>query len=177
MHRLVLLLLACLPGGLSAQQVLTQDETLRLAFPPPLTIERRSAFLDNAQLAAARELAGVEIEQRVVTHYVGLRDGIAVGVAYFDAHRVRTLPETLMLVVDSTGRLVRIEVLRFAEPPEYRPPEGWLKQFQGRALGAEPSVRRGIVDMTGATLTSRAVSNAARRVLALHRILRPTEPR
>ncbi len=63
------------PRGAPAQ--LTQDQALRLAFPPPATIERRTAFLTEEQLARAKALAGpdVEVTSRVVTYYVGLGCG------------------------------------------------------------------------------------------------------
>ncbi|HXE56924.1 MAG TPA: FMN-binding protein [Gemmatimonadales bacterium] len=176
-----LVLLSVLPsdrdGAAAAQERLTQDEALRLAFPPPARLERRTAFLDSADLAAVRRAAGEDAatSQRVVTYYLARRDGRPLGVAYFDGHRVRSLQEVLMVVVTPDGRIQRLEVLRFDEPPEYRPPEGWLRQFRGKALDDDLSLRGGIVRMTGATLTSQAVTRAARRVLALHRVIRPFE--
>ncbi|MBI4539006.1 MAG: FMN-binding protein [Gemmatimonadetes bacterium] len=163
------------PASGRAQILLTQDEALRLAFPPPTEIQRSTAFLTEEQVQQARSLAGedVEVKERVVTYYVGVRDGRAVGVAYFDVHRVRTLPEVVMFVLSPDERIERIEILRFQEPPEYRAPAGWLDQFEGRPLDENLSVKRGIVNITGATLTARAVTRAARRVLALHRVIDP----
>lgn len=170
----LLALLGAAPA--TAQGVLTQEEALRLAFPGA-TLQRRTAYLDPAQLRAAQDLAGpgVPVAQRVVTYYVAVRDGRPQGAAYFDAHRVRTLGEVLMLAVDTRARLQRIEVLKFAEPPEYNAGARWLAQFEGAALAPELSLKRGIVNMTGATLTANAVTAAARRTLALHAVIRPFE--
>lgn len=166
-------LLGGTPGGLAAQ--LTQQEALRAAFPPPATVERRTAFLGADDLAAVRAAAGRDtpVDQAVVSYYVALRDGRPVGVAYFDSHRVRTLNEVLMIVVTPDDRIRSIEVLRFAEPPEYHASDPWLEQFEGRSLSPDLSLRGGIANMTGATLTSTAITRAARRVLALHRHIRP----
>ncbi|HEX6106552.1 MAG TPA: FMN-binding protein, partial [Gemmatimonadales bacterium] len=101
------------------------------------------------------------------------REGRPVGVAYFDSHRVRTLNEVLMIVVEPDDRIRSIEVLRFAEPPEYHASEAWLRQFEGRGLTPELSLKSAIPNMTGATLTSHAVTRAARRVLALHQRIGP----
>jgi Na+-translocating ferredoxin:NAD+ oxidoreductase RnfG subunit len=154
---------------------LTQSEALRIAFPEPATIERRTAYLSERELEAARALAGpgVEVEQSVVTYYVGVRDDRPVGVAYFDAHRVRTLPEVVMIVVSPEGTVERVEVLKFSEPPEYRLPENWLRQLRGHALTDELALKRAIVNMTGATLSAQAITQATRRVLALHEVIRP----
>lgn len=160
---------------LTAQVLLTQEEALELAFPPPATVERRSAFLDEAQVEEARRLAGdeVAVDHSIVTYYVAHRDGRAVGVAYFDAHRVRTMREVVMVVVSTDGTVERVEILSFAEPPEYMASEAWIDQLEGRTLSPELRVGRGIINMTGATLTSQALTRASRRVLAIHRVVNP----
>ena len=157
-----------------AAQGLTQDEALELAFPDA-EVERRTAFLDEGQLARARELAGsdVPVEAGIVTYYLAQRGGAPVGVAYFDPHRVRTLPEVLMIVLDPDARVRRVETVSFHEPPEYRAPDGWLRQFHGRGAEDDLSLTGAIAPITGATLTARAVSAAVRRTLALHRVIDP----
>jgi Na+-translocating ferredoxin:NAD+ oxidoreductase RnfG subunit len=166
-------LLGAAPGALVAQ--VSQQEALAAAFPPPAVVHRRTAFLSQAALDSVRADAGADapVAQAVVTYYVAERDGHPVGVAYFDSHRVRTLNEVVMIVVQPDDRIRSIEVLRFAEPPEYHASDAWLSQFQGQALAPELSLKSGIANMTGATLTSHAVTRAARRVLALHRRIRP----
>jgi hypothetical protein len=173
--RVAALLLVLAGSGAAAAQDLTQEEALRRAFPEGTAVERRTAYLDDAQIARARTLAGrdVEIPSGIVSYYVGRQGGRTVGAAYFDAQRVRTLPQVLMIVVDPRGHLERIETIRWAEPPEYRPPVRWLGQFLGRVLDDELSERRGIAGITGATLTTRATTQASRRVLALHQVIAP----
>lgn len=164
-----------LAGGSASAQARTQEQALRAAFPNADGVERRTAYLDDTQLVRAAELAGrdVEVASSVVTYYVATRGGAPLGAAYFDAHTVRTLPEVLMIVVGTDHRIARVEVLRFTEPPEYRPPVRWLAQLLGRALDEQLSPRRGIAGITGATLTTRAVTGASRRVLALHQVIAP----
>ena len=180
---LVGLLAAVLAAGLAAptpgaaQTLLTQEEALALAFPAPTRVERKTAFLTTAQLRSARKLAGsdVEIDQELVTYYVGYRDRRPVGVAYFDAHRVRTLAEVVMIVVSPDATVERIDVLKFMEPPEYRVPASWIAQIEDRPLDDELSLKGAVRNMTGATLTARALTRAARRVLALHAVIAPLE--
>jgi Na+-translocating ferredoxin:NAD+ oxidoreductase RnfG subunit len=154
---------------------ITLQEALAAAFPPPATVERKTAYLSEGALDSARAEAGpdVPVAQSVVSYYVATRDEKPVGVAYFDSHRVRTVNQVLMIVLRPDDRISGIEVLRFAEPPEYKPGEPWLAQFQGKALSPKLSLRGDIAMMTGATLTSNAVTRAARRVLALHHQIRP----
>ena len=171
----VLAWLAASAGPLQAQVLLTQEQALALAFPAPAEVERRTAFLSEAQLAEVSRLAepAGKAGRSVVSYYVGTEAGRPLGAAYFDAHRVRTLQEVLMVVVDPEGRVARIEVLGFAEPPEYMAPDGWLELFRGRGLEESTSTRGDIPVITGATLTAHATSDAVRRSLALHQVIRP----
>lgn len=159
-------------GSVAGQ--ISQDQALALAFSGA-DVERRTAYLDDDQLEEARRLAGgrVEIESTIVTHYIAHRAGNPVGVAYFDAHRVRTLQQVLMIVVEPDGSIGRVETVSFREPPEYEAPGRWLDLFDGRVLDDRLSTRGQIPNMTGATLTSNAVTAAVRRVLALHAVVRP----
>jgi hypothetical protein len=163
-----LLLLAA--GAGDAKVFLTVDEAVKLAFPG-CEIAKRTAFLTPEQVRRARELSQGEVPSALLTCYVATRGGQPAGTAYFDTHRVRTLPETLMVVVDPQGRVGRIEVISFREPEEYMPRGAWYEQFRGKALGPDLQLKRDIRPVTGATLTARATTDAVRRVLALHRVL------
>jgi len=165
----IALALLTAPSSL-ARVYLTQDQALALAFPAPASVQRRTLYLDAAQAARAGREAGGAVETRVVPYYVGTAEGRPVGYAYFDTHLVRTLPETIMVLLAADGRIRRIDILSFDEPEDYKPTERWLQQFPGRGPGDELSLNGGIHALTGATLSARAVTQAARRVVALHRL-------
>ena len=76
-----------------------------------------------------------------------------------------------MIVVGANASVLRVAVLSFLEPRDYLPAERWFEQFHGRRLGEGLSLKREIRGITGATLSSRAATEAVRRVLALHQIL------
>lgn len=154
----------------AAKVFLTVEEALRLAFPG-CQVARRTAYLTPEQVRRARELSQTEVPSALVTSYVATRGGHPAGTAYFDTHRVRTLPETLMVVVDPQGRVARVEVISFREPEDYLPRGGWYEQFRGETLDRDLQLKRDIHPVTGATLTARATTNAVRRVLALHRVI------
>jgi hypothetical protein len=155
-----------------ARVFLTQAEALHLAFPDGVSVERRTAFLTAAQQQETKKLAHCpDPPDALVSYYVGMREGKVVGTAYFDTHRVRTMPETILVLVDPSGAVSRIEVLSFQEPEDYLPLPQWYAQFPGRPLDDELSLKRAIRPVAGATLTTNATTDAVRRVLALHRVL------
>lgn len=167
---LALLLAATVPGRASGKVFVTVDEALKLAFPG-CEITRKTAFLTPEQVKRAQEIAGAEVPSALVNYYEAVKGGQPAGTAWFDTHRVRTLPETLMVVVDPQGRVGRIEVISFREPEEYLPRGVWYDQFRGRSLDPDLQLKRGIHPVTGATLTARATTDAVRRVLALRQVV------
>lgn len=154
---------------------MTVDEALALAFPE-CDVERTTAYLDADSRRRVAELADQAFDSGVAFPYVASRDGVHVGTAYFDTHRVRTAGETLMVVVDPRGRIERIEILAFGEPLDYVPRDTWYAQFEHRKLDSELRLKRAIRPVAGATLTARATTDAARRVLALHQVLTSAAP-
>lgn len=172
---LVAVVLLVFPDALSAKIFSTVDEALSRSFPG-CDVHRMTVFLTDEQMADAGSVAGLEVASGLVHPYVSSCEGRPNGTAYFDTHRVRTLPETLMIVVSPEGTVRQVEILVFDEPEEYIPRPIWYRQFLGETLDDDLLLGRGIDGVTGATLTARATTEAVRRVLALHSILQGRRP-
>jgi electron transport complex protein RnfG len=151
------------------------DEALELAFPG-CELERGTTYLTKEQVGLVKKLAGSKPASAIAHPYVARKDGRIVGTAYVETHRVRTLRESILIIVDPEQRVKRIEVLAFGEPEEYLARGAWYGQFVGRRLDDELRLKRGIRGITGATLTARATTDAVRRVLAVHQVLNPPPP-
>lgn len=154
---------------------MTTEEALGLAFPD-CEIARKTRFLSPEEKLRVEKKLGQRFEGSILRPYVATREGAVVGTAYFDVHRVRTLRESLMVVVDPEGAVLRIEVLSFAEPLQYLPRASWYAQFTGRKFDPELDLKRGIKGVSGATLTARATTSAVRRILVCHEVIRGGEP-
>ena len=159
------MMLAAATFAANARVLMTQQQALASAFPNA-TPQRQTYFLTKEQHDAARKESGVDFSEKLVIRYAGPN-----GYAYFDTHRVRTEPETVMIVVDANGAISRVDILSFSEPTDYFPKRRWLDQFLGRKLDPELSLDRAIRPISGASLTGRAIVNATRKVLALHKVL------
>ena len=169
LHVLILLTAGLCPAAW-ARTLLTQEQALRIAFGEAKP-ERRSASLTEDRRKEAERLAQARVENVEWTWYVATSSSGAKSYAYFDTHVVRTMPETALVVLNDKGALRFVELVAFHEPDDYKPTKRWLRQLDGRALDRDLYVRRGIRNITGASLTSEALTQAVRRVLAVHRLL------
>jgi hypothetical protein len=154
----------------AATVLITVEEAVALAFQDAATT-RETLFLTDEQISRVATAGGGELPGAMVTRFVAMTDGQPVGYAYLDTHRVRTLPETLMVVLEPDGGVRRVEVVVFREPIEYIPRDSWYGQFEGERLSDELALKRDIRPVTGATLTARATTEAVRRVLAIHAVM------
>lgn len=145
--------------------LVSQKDALALAFGAAEP-ERRTAFLTDAQVKAAEEAAQAKLESKVWTYYVA-----GSTTAYFESHPVRTMNETIMVVVGDGGRIRFVEILSFAEPDDFLASKRWLGQFPEKPLDEDLAPRRGLRNIAGATLTAEAVARGVRRALAVHRVL------
>lgn len=163
------------PALAGGKTFLTKEEALALAFED-CKIERKVEVLDHDARKRIEKLSGSAQERGIAYAYTASKEGKYVGTAYFDVHRVRTMRQVLMVVVDPAGKVRRVELLAFAEPAQFIPNSRWYGQFVGKALDETLSLKRDIKGVTGATLTARATTQAVRRVLAIHAVLNPAPP-
>lgn len=153
----------------TAKVFFSKKSALAEAFPGADAVDQVNLFLSAADAEAITASAGTPWPNRLTNAYVGRKGGAVLGYAFIDTHRVRSLDETLMIVVRPEGTIERVLMLAFHEPAEYLPSGRWMAQFIGRALDRSMSMRTGEIDgISGATLTARAVTASVRRVLALH---------
>ncbi len=168
-----LIALTLVAAAAEGRLLMTQQQALASAFPAPTRVTRQKFFLTREQVERARRESDVEFDDQLVVRYVG-SDG---RVAYFDTHRVRTLPETIMVVVTSDDQIDRIDILSFDEPTDYFPKRRWLDQLLARKLNRDLALNRAIRPISGASLTGRAIVNASRKILALHHVLAGVMPK
>ena len=159
----------------TAEVLLTEDEALRRAFPGEVPI-RRTLYLTAAQVAAVEKSARSKLPSAVITVFEARSGDGVTGRAVLDTHVVRTMPETVLGVLEPDGRLRMALVLQFGEPPDYLPRAGWLSTLAGKSLDDDLWPGRGVRRLTGSTLTVQALTEAVRRCLAVDALILRAAP-
>ena len=173
---LAILVWCWLVGGVVEAQfgLVTREEALGAVFPNA-TIAAERVFLTEAQAERIEELARSELDSKLYARYIATQNGSVVGRAYVETHQVRTKKQSLIVSLDPSGRVRRIDVTAFLEPPEYIAGPSWMAQFYDRPLDNDLALQRAIRPIAGATLTAQAVTRALRRVMAIDQVLSSPE--
>lgn len=76
------------------------------------------------------------------------------------------------VAIDASGAVRGIEVLTYSESYGYevRDP-GWRSQFRGKTAGSELRLNGDIRNITGATLSSKHLTQGVKRLLVLHQMV------
>ena len=165
---LALLVVAALGWGAPARAdapAAGKPDPLRAIFPDADRFEAADVILTDDMARRLDELAHSRIPERMVTFYTARRGNEVLGHGVLQSHVVRTKRETLLVAFEPDGRIRRIVVLSFLEPPEYKPSERWLGQFDGKGATDRLAVGDDLAPITGATLSARGVTEHARWLL------------
>jgi len=145
------------------------EEILKEMYPSS-EIEIIDKILTPDELKKAEELAGMKIDTRFITFYLVKKENRVLAYGYVDIHRVRTKPEAVLYVISPRGKIELVEILAFHEPVEYLPPKDWLGLFREKSIN-NLRFKKDIPNITGATLSARAVVKHAKKALALWKVL------
>lgn len=149
---------------------MTKDAALHHYFPEQ-SIERRSEYLSKEQKLAIKQAARAPWDHGVVTYYIAKDGSSVIGYAFFESVTVRTKTATYMVVINPNGTIRGIEILAFYEPEDYKPSRKWLYQFNEKNISSDLTLKSGIHNIVGATLSAQALSEGARKYLAFCKVI------
>jgi hypothetical protein len=154
----------------------TRDAALEHAFGAEAVTRPHTVYLTPAQVDAVHDLARAPFDAQRLTYWEASAGDSLLGRAYLDTHLVRSMFETVLVVVVPGGRVAAVDILAFHEPEDYLPPARWLATLLGKTLGSRLAPGDDVDAISGATLTVRAVTATVRRALALDRVLHGGAP-
>lgn len=167
----VVLLSAVSPTAVHATQYLTVAQAQRQLFPSAIGFADRSLALTPAQRKAIGRAggAGAPKSQRV---YEARALGGRLGWLFVDQVIGKHEMISYAVAIDPTGAVRGIEILDYRETygGEIRNP-AWRQQFVGKRFGSGVQPGKDIRNISGATLSSRHVTDGVRRLLATYQLL------
>lgn len=141
-----------------AQTVMFPGETLRPDF----------RTLNDAQIAAIRQAAGIPPVGRQLKAWRASSGGWLIVDEVVGKHEFITLAVAL----DPTGAVRSVEIMEYRESygGQVRDPR-WRAQFTGKRAGQSLQLGREVKNISGATLSSKHVTDGVRRLLATYAIV------
>ena len=118
------------------------------------------------------------IQQGLLSHtmkhahfFVGKQQGRVRGYALIDNEVGKHLPITYIVGISPIGEITRVEMMVFREVRGWEARERrFMRQFEGKELGDSLSIGASLRNVSGATLSSRAIAKGVKRALYLWRL-------
>jgi thiamine biosynthesis lipoprotein len=159
---------ALLIAAASAETLLTQDQALKVIFPKSESVKAETKSLSPDQRKTLAEDTGLRFPESEYSTFVatgkGQVDGYAVILNEIGKHE----NITFVVGVSPKGKVMDVAVMEYRESRGGEVKEQrFLSQFRGKTSSDPIRVNQDIVNYTGATLSSYAISRGVRRALAL----------
>ncbi len=169
LRRLLILPLLFLPFLLEAETVsLKPSEALRIIFKDSQEVISEKKTLMPEDKARFEKEMGQPISKDTWNFYVARTGSRVDGYAVIDNEVGKTEPITFLTAITPDGRIRAVEVLVYREPigGEVKD-QRFLKQYQGKTMADPVRTGQDINNISGATLSSRAISRGVKRDLLL----------
>ena len=155
----------------SAEELIRVGEALKQIYRDATDFDREAFVLTAGQIKAVEEKSGVTFGRGHSTDiqmYVARKNNQVLGFAFEDVIAGKWGPIHYLLAVDPTGKITNVMVLDYQErrgkPVAKR---SFLDQFLGKNSHDPLKLRQDINGVTGATISSRAMTDGIRKLLFL----------
>ena len=166
-----------LPPSVYAEKVdvyLTLEEAPQAVFPEADSFERKDVEVNDAMRRRMEKLIGrlkPTIWEPFYISFIAAKQEEVIGYAVICEEIGKHRPITFIVAAYPDGSVKDVALMMYREPvgEEVRYP-AFLKQFAGKSLEDPIFPRRDIKNVTGATLSVRAMSRGVRKALAFIRL-------
>jgi len=168
MLRTISMILFLFSSWLLAEGQISIEEILKENYSENnLTIKKKSLILTKADALEIQKEAKAKLSSKIVRYYELKKDEVVQGHAILLQQRIRTKKAAILYMVDANKTMKSIEIVAFHEPSEYKPNDEWKKVFEGKTKEDTLKAGKDIATISGATMSARAISDAARLALQI----------
>ena len=152
-----------------AVEYLTIPDAQKLAFPTAPQVAEANIVYRPADIAALEKLSGRKVETRGEQVWKAQAGNRLLGYFILDYVIGKHLVIDYSVALEPDGRIRRVDILQYRESYGGEiANRDWLAQFVGKTSRDPPEFDRNVRNISGATLSSRHVTEGIRRVLAIY---------
>ncbi len=153
------------PAG--AVELVSLSDAQKAAFPSATEFVSADIVFDDAQKEGIRKLSGQEVRTGGEQVWRAQANDTPLGYFFLDYVIGKHLQIDYAVALSPDGRVLRVEILNYRESygGEVAGAD-WLAQFKGKTIADPFQLNADILNISGATLSSRHIAEGVKRVLA-----------
>lgn len=159
-----------------AVELIKAEAALKNIFPAATNFEKSNVVLTEEQVRLIQESAGVSFEKthsaKLIVYRIDASDKI-IGYAFEDVVVGKWAPIHYLVGLDLQGAVLQVVVLEYKEI-RGRPvaKKRFLNQYKGKTIQDELMLRSDIDGVTGATISSRSMTDGVRKILHIFKMIK-----
>ena len=159
-----------------AVELIKAEAALKNIFPEATNFEKKEVVLTEEQVRLIEESAGVSFEKThsatLIVYRIDASDKI-IGYAFEDVVVGKWAPIHYLVGLDLQGAVLQVVVLEYKEI-RGRPvaKKRFLNQYKGKTIQDELMLRSDIDGVTGATISSRSMTDGVRKILHIFKLIK-----
>jgi len=155
-----------------AQVLLTEEQAVERILGAYDALDRIEVAIDDAQRAQIAEESGCAVPEEQITFLTARREGAGAGWVFVGDVLGLYEPITYAVGISDAGDVKDVEILVYRESRggEVRR-RRFLNQYRGKNDGSPLRLNHDILNITGATVSSRAVTAGVKKALVAFRVL------
>jgi len=164
------------PPHSSAEELITVDKALKQLFPKADSFNKKVFSLSAQQIHQIEETAKLTFNgthsERITVYVTKEKDKI-VGYAFEDTVIGKWGPIHYLLALNPEGTILQIIILDYQEirgKPIAK--KRFLRQYQNKGIDDELQLRKDIDGISGATISSRSLTDGARKIVRVYHLMR-----
>ena len=147
------------------------DKVIKTSIAGVTEVEAKQLILTKAQHATIQKKAKAAVRTKVYRYYEIKKSTSTVAYGVLITRKMRTKKATVLYVFNKAGELKFSEIMAFGEPPEFKPNQQWMGQFQNASASTELTMGKDIPTISGSTLSARGISEGARIARAIYQVI------
>jgi len=153
--------------SLFAKVLISPVNAMKENYAQYTSIQKKVLTLSPEQMHLVQQNAKVKLHAKKYTVYIAQKNKKILGYGILINKKVRSKNSVILYFIEH-NELKDIEIIAFNEPQEYLPSKEWQKQFQNKKTTTNLQLSKNIPNITGATLSARAVVESSRIAFALY---------
>jgi Na+-translocating ferredoxin:NAD+ oxidoreductase RnfG subunit len=147
------------------------EQAQKELFPTADHFEGRDLPLSEAERRLIEKKSGATVRRPEQKAWRAWKGKTPLGIFFVDEVYGKHEFITYAVAMDNSGRVSQVEILEYRESygGDVRNP-AWLKQFAGKSAGAPLQLDKDIVNISGATLSCKHVTDGVRKLLAVYEV-------
>jgi Na+-translocating ferredoxin:NAD+ oxidoreductase RnfG subunit len=172
-----LCLMLLLTPNAGAEDLIKAEAAVKKIFPSATVVEYRELTLTQEQMRAVEQAADITFGESHLPHlvvHIVKEGGSIAGYAFEDTVIGKWGPIHFLVGLDPSGKIQQTVILDYKEirgKPIAK--KRFLNQYKGKTLNNKLMLRKDIDGVTGATISSRSLTDGIRKIVHLFELIKP----